>query len=406
VVTKLKILLMTQWFDPEPTFKGLLFAKKLQESGNQVEVITGFPNYPGGKIYEGYKLSLYKREEIDGVIIHRVPLYPSHDGSAIKRIWNYVSFFITSFICGLFKVTKPDVIYSYHPPLTTALSAMSLSLFKRRPFVVDIQDLWPDTLAATGMLNNKKILGVVGWVCKLVYSRASRIIVLSDGFKKILQERGVPSSKVEVVYNWCDEQALRNPDPCELSLPNNGKRNLVFAGNLGNAQGLPAIINAAELLERKNVPVNFVLIGDGISKADSLQYVQDNDLKSVFFLPRVPMNQVGSLLRSADMLLVHLTDDPLFSITIPSRTQACMAVGKPIVMGVAGDAARIVESAECGVICIPNSAKSLAMGVEKLVSKPDQELQAMGMNAEVFYENNMSVKNGIAEIQRVFESVL
>ncbi|MEF1162014.1 glycosyltransferase family 4 protein, partial [Vibrio parahaemolyticus] len=200
----MKILLLTQWFEPEPTFKGLLFAQELRRQGHEVEILTGFPNYPGGKVYDGYKILPYQKEVLDGFTIHRALLYPSHDSSAIKRILNYLSFSVSSTIIGLLKVRSVDVIYSYHPPLTTSISAALLGIFKRTPFVIDIQDLWPDTLAATGMLNNKKALKIISLVCKFVYKRASKIVVLSPGFKKRLVSRGVPDSKIEVIYNWCN----------------------------------------------------------------------------------------------------------------------------------------------------------------------------------------------------------
>ena len=123
----MKILLLTQWFDPEPTFKGLLFAQALRDKGHEVEVLTGFPNYPGGKVYDGYKINGYQKEVMDGITLHRAPLYPSHDGSAVKRIFNYMSFAVSSFIIGLLKTRNIDVIYSYHPPLTTSLSACKIS---------------------------------------------------------------------------------------------------------------------------------------------------------------------------------------------------------------------------------------------------------------------------------------
>lgn len=396
---------MTQWFDPEPTFKGLLFAKELQKKGNQVEVITGFPNYPGGKIYDGYKIKLYQKEVIDDVVVHRVPLYPSHDGSALKRIANYLSFFFASFICGLFKASKPDVIYSYHPPLTTALSAMLVGFFRRKPFVVDIQDLWPDTLAATGMLNNRRVLKVVDQVCKLVYKRAAKIVVLSPGFEKRLIERGVPAEKIELIYNWCDEESLRNPKESKAEIPQNENRNLLFAGNLGHAQGLPAIVDAAKILQDNNVKVNIVLVGDGVAKADAAKKAEKYKLNNIFFVPRVPMLEVGSLLSQADMLLVHLTSDPLFAITIPSRTQAYMAVGKPIVMGVEGDASDIVRDAECGVICQPNNASSLAAAAEKLAAIDEKELESLGRRSESYYSTNMSVEAGVKKFLKVFGEV-
>ncbi|MGL1028202.1 glycosyltransferase family 4 protein [Vibrio vulnificus] len=401
----MKILLLTQWFDPEPTFKGLLFAQSLRDQGHEVEVLTGFPNYPGGKVYDGYKISLYQKEIMDGIVVHRVPLYPSHDSSALKRVFNYISFAASSFLIGLIKTKKIDVIYSYHPPLTTSLSALLLSFFKRVPFVVDIQDLWPDTLAATGMINNRKVLKIVDMACRLVYRRAAKIVVLSPGFKQRLISRNVPENKIEIIYNWCNEPALNNYQECPMPLPSNGKLNLVFAGNLGFAQGLPAIIDAAEILMRNNVAVNVVFVGDGIAKAESIEQGQSKGLDNVYFLPRVPMTQVGNILNQADILLVHLNDDELFRITIPSRTQANLAIGKPIVMGVKGDAADLIDMAGAGITCEPNNPQSLAGAIQQLVEMTSQERELMGLNAKNFYYDNLSLQQGVSRFISIFEEI-
>ncbi|EKO3418161.1 glycosyltransferase family 4 protein [Vibrio fluvialis] len=401
----MKILLLTQWFEPEPTFKGLLFAQALREQGHEVEVLTGFPNYPGGKVYDGYKISFYQKEIIDGIVVHRVPLYPSHDSSSFKRILNYISFAVSSSVFGLVKTRMIDVIYSYHPPLTTSLSALFISFFKRVPFVVDIQDLWPDTLTATGMVKNTKVLNVVNMACHLVYRQASKIVVLSPGFKKRLIDRGVSESKIEVIYNWCNESALANHEECSVKLPSNGKLNLVFAGNLGFAQGLPAIIDAAEILKEGKVDVNIVFVGDGVAKADAINISQVKTLDNVYFLPRVPMTQIGSILLEADMLLVHLNDDELFRITIPSRTQANLATGKPIVMGVKGDAADLIDMAGAGLICEPNNPVLLADAIKKLVEKTPQEREMMGYNAKHFYNENLSLRKGVSRFISIFEDI-
>ena len=158
-----RVLLMTQWFDPEPTFKGIVFARELVRQGFEVEVITGFPNYPGGKIYPGYKIRLVQKEQIEGVNVTRVPLYPSHDKSKIGRILNYVSFACSLMIYGLFS-KKADVIYAYHPPLTVGIAASIVGFFRRVPVVNDIQDMWPDTLSSTGMISNKRVITLVGKV--------------------------------------------------------------------------------------------------------------------------------------------------------------------------------------------------------------------------------------------------
>lgn len=402
----MKILLHTQWFDPEPTFKGLLFAKLLRNAGHEVEVLTGFPNYPGGNIYNGYKISLYQTEVIDGVLVHRVPLYPSHDNSAKKRVLNYISFAASSLVLGLLKTRKIDVIYSYHPPLTASLSAVFLGLFKRVPVVIDIQDLWPDTLAATGMLKNPKVLSIIGKFCNLTYRLATKVVVLSPGFKKRLIFRGVPEDKVEVIYNWCDEQAITNFSPCEFKLPDNGKLNLLFAGNLGYAQGLPAIVKAADILKSNNIPVNIVFLGDGVSKQDAINMSKELELDNLFFLPRVPMNQVGALLSAADILLVHLNGDDLFKITIPSRTQSNLAIGKPIIMGVEGDAAELVKESGAGIVCKPNCPELLAEAITSMANKSANERAAMGQAGQKFYFEKLSVEKGVNHFIDIFKAIV
>jgi colanic acid biosynthesis glycosyl transferase WcaI len=396
---------MSQWFDPEPTFKGLFFAEELVKQGHEVEVITGFPNYPGGKIYDGYKIKSYQREVINDVVIHRVPLYPSHDGSSIKRALNYISFAISSFIFGLFFVKKMDVIYSYHPPLTTALSSTLVSLFRRIPLVVDVQDLWPDTLAATGMLQNTKILGLVDKVCNFVYRRASKVVVLSPGFKSKLSDRGVSEDKLEVIYNWCDESALKDGVESKVSLPDNGNFNLVFAGNLGHAQGLLSIVKAAKILEDRKIKVNIVFLGDGIAKKHAMKIAEEFNLDNTFFIPRVPINEVGSILVKADALLVHLTSNELFSITIPSRTQAYLAIGKPIIMAVEGDASNLIKSANAGLCCEPDKPSCLADVVIELLSLSSIEQEMLGNNASNFYQDNLSLKVGVKNFMRVFNEI-
>ncbi|WP_392352685.1 glycosyltransferase family 4 protein [Pseudoalteromonas rhizosphaerae] len=402
----MKILLLTQWFDPEPTFKGLLFAQALREEGHEVEVLTGFPNYPGGKVYEGYKISAYQKDIVDGITIHRAPLYPSHDGSAVKRILNYTSFAISTFFIGLIKTRNIDVIYSYHPPLTTSLSALLLGFFKRVPFVVDIQDLWPETLSATGMLRNQRALSIVGKVCDFVYKRAAKIIVLSPGFKSRIESRGISKDKIEIIYNWCNESALNNFESSEIRLPSNGNLNIVFAGNLGLAQGLPAIVDTAEILQKNSIEVNIVLLGDGVAKEDAIRDADEKLLKNIFFLPRVSMQQVGGILAQADMLLVHLTNNELFNITIPSRTQASLAMGKPIVMGVSGDAADLINRSNAGVTCEPNNSISLADAIIKLAELTECQRIEMGENGRNYYYEELSLEIGVKKFTRIFKDVI
>lgn len=402
----IKVVLLTQWFDPEPTFKGLAFARELVRKGFEVEVITGFPNYPGGEVYPGYRIRMIQREVIDGVQITRLPLYPSHDGSAILRIINYASFAASSLFYGLFMLKRPDVIYAYHPPLTVGVTAAILRVIRRIPIVYDIQDMWPDTLRATGMLNNERLLAIVSRVCDWVYRRVDRIVVLSPGFKRLLKERGVPDEKIDVIYNWCDEAALtakaRN---CPQGFPENDRFRIVFAGNMGKAQALGTVMEAAELLAKLRPGVCFVLVGSGVEVEGLKQRVATEGLDNVVFIPRVPMSEVGAILGAADVLLVHLKDDPLFAITIPSKTQAYMAIGKPLVMAVRGDAAELVERAGCGVTATPESAQSLAEAVIRLAELSAGERAVMGESSRRFYEAELSLAVGVEHFASHFRAL-
>ena len=390
-----RVLLLTQWFDPEPTFKGLVFARELVRQGFEVEVVTGFPNYPGGKLYPDYKLRFLQREQIDGVQVTRVPLYPSHDQGAVGRVLNYVSFAAAALCYGLFGAKRPDVIYAYHPPLTVGIVAVFIRLFRRVPVVYDIQDMWPDTLRATGMFSNERALNVVGKVCSWVYKHVDQLVVLSPGFRRLLVERGVPDSKIEVIYNWCAEDALTAArDSAPANLPNDDKFRILFAGNMGKAQALDAVLAAAELLKDREPNLCFVFIGGGIEVSRLKQIAADKALCNVTFLPPVPMAEVGSYLQVADALLVHLKKDPLFTITIPSKTQAYMAVGKPILMAVDGDAADLVKENGCGLIAESENPVAIAAAALDLMQLSVAERETMAKNSRRFYSEKLSLVVG------------
>ena len=400
----MKIIMLTQWFDPEPTFKGMLFAKELIKLGHEVEVITGFPNYPGGIIYSGYKIKWLKKEIIDGIKITRVPLFPSHDQSAKKRILNYISFAATSTLYGVFGARKADVIYVYHPPITVGMAGAVIGTLRRTPFVYDVQDLWPDTLRATGMLTNTRVLSIVNKACNWVYNKASHLVVLSPGFKTKLIERGVPDSKLSVIYNWCDEKSLtQNSTKSKNILPKGF--NVVFAGNMGPAQALSVVLDAARLLLLTKPEVNIVMVGGGLDVERLKSESRTLNLTNVCFIPRMPIDEIGQVLYEADALLVHLKDDELFSITIPSKTQAYLAKGRPIIMAVKGDAAALVNGAQAGICIDPEDSSQLTDAISQLVEMSNAELDQLGKNAAEYYQNELSLQVGVKLFLDVFYDV-
>ena len=403
----MKILIISQWFTPEPTFKGLAFALELVSRGHQVEVLTGFPNYPGGNVYKGYKICMYQHEIMQGIHVHRVPLYPNHDQSAIKRAVNYITFALSASVAINFVTSRPDVAYVYHPPLTTSLPAMAQKIFRGVPFVYDVQDLWPDTLTATGMIHKKWQLSIISKWCDLVYRSASVVTVLSDGFKDALVKRGVPEKKVRVIHNWCEESQLSVQIRPTVNEPAwfQGRFTVMFAGNFGKAQALETVLKAAAAIEHLQPRIQFVLVGSGVEEERLREQVLTMGLTNVLFHDRLPMGEMRAFMQHADALLVSLRADPLFKITIPSKTQAYMAAGKPIIMAVAGEAAELVTRARCGVTCEPENAAELARVVLDLANRSSAELDMMGLAGRSYYATKLSLKTGTDRFLEVFEEL-
>jgi colanic acid biosynthesis glycosyl transferase WcaI len=404
----MRILFITHYFQPEPNFfVGLPFAKELVRRGHQVQVLTGFPNYPGGKIYKGYRVKFLQKEVMDGVPVIRVPLYPSHDESSIKRIMCYMSFALSASTIGAAAVKPADVAYVAQGPITVGFPACILKVLKSIPFVLNIQDLWPDTLLSTGMFNSKLGLKIVNGWCNFVYRRAAKIVTITPGMKQRLIERGVLEDKIDVIYNWCDDSQICRAKPNEelaKSLGMAGRFNIVFAGNMGKAQALSSVLDAAKIVGSRQPAVQFVFIGSGVDVDSLKQKTADMGLGNVFFLPRRPVSEIGAILGLADVLFVHLKKDPLYEITIPSKTQAYMAAGRPILIGVPGDATDLVIKANAGLPCEPENPQSIAETVLKFYAMSKTQLDAMGQNGKRFYEQELSFSIGTDKFEKVFES--
>ena len=393
-----QILLLSQWFQPEPHFKGLPLAQALADLGHEVEVLTGFPNYPGGRLYPGYRVKLWQREQMGAVGVTRAPLYPSHDRSAIKRIANYVSFAVSSTLLALTR-PRPDVVYVYCPPMTAAAAAVILRFLRRVPYVVDIQDLWPDTLASTGMVKNGLIMRMVGAWSNFAMRHAERLVVLSPGFKRRLVDRGI-AVPIDVIPNWAPPEIERLMIAPFSAVRECGIFNVLFAGNMGQAQALTTVLDAAALL-LGDPSIRFTFIGGGVQVEELKKLANKRDLANVTFLPSRPAEEMMDVFADADALLVHLRDDPLFAITIPSKTQAYLAAGKPILMGVLGDAAAMVEQAGAGLIYEPENAKALAEAVVKLSRLSPAERQQMGERGQAFYRAQLSFGVNLPKIAKV-----
>lgn len=405
----MKILILSQWYHPEPVYIPTTLARRLAEMGHDVQVITGFPNYPTGELVEGYHLGCFLKEEDQGVRLIRVPLYPSHDNSAIKRIFNYASFAITAATIGISLADKPDVVFIYYPPSTLFLPALVMKLFWKVPLVFNVQDIWPEGIVATGMLKSGWFLKMIEIMERISRRIASHIIAISPGFKEKLIECGVSTEKASVIYNWCDENSIRyteNSGSIVEELGLSGKFIVTYAGNMGKAQALDSLLSVARLLKDKHPDLYFLFIGGGVD-ADRLSAAAKRmGLDNSIFLGHMPASEAAKYLSISDVLIVHLRDDPLFRITIPSKTQAYMAIGKPILMSVRGDAALLVESAGAGIACIPENEASILNAIEQFLSMSRDERERMGSRGQQYYQNNLALNIAAERIVEIFRGLV
>jgi len=404
----MRIVLLSQWFAPEPEARVTVFARELAERGHQVTVLTGFPNYPQGKLYPGYRIKLWQHESMGNVRVVRMFLYPDHSQSKVKRSLNYLSFAVSAVLQGPVLCGPVDLLWVYHPPLTIGIPAWWISLLRHTPFVYEIQDMWPETVIATGMMKEGISIKLLEYLAAFVYRRAAALTVISSGFKRIMISKGVPEEKISVISNWADEDIFRpvNRDP-ELGSRYNlaGYFNVLFSGNMGPAQALETVVEAAALLG--DLPeVKFTLIGDGLSVDYLKAQVDDKALSNVQFIGRQPMSAMADFYAWADGLLVQLRNDPLFYTTIPSKTLAYLASGRPILCAVPGDGADVVREANAGLVCQPGDAQALADMVRRLYKMPVNERETLGRNGRQKFLSQYSRCALVDQYETLFHQVL
>lgn len=403
----LNILVVSQWYAPEPIAPVPELAEGLAGLGHNVTVLTGFPNWPSGKLYPGYRLRLWQREVINGIPVIRVPLYPNHGRSAVMRSWNFISFALAALFMGIFLAKRPDVVYGVHPPITACAAAAILAKLWRRPFLMEVMDLWPETLRTTGMIRNETVLSLLGSLCKWTYARASAIRVVTEGFRDNLITKKVEPAKLNVISNWVNLKIYRPADPDQSLSAKLGPWDgftVMYAGAIGLAQGLDVIVGAAETL-RDHPKIRFVVVGDGVDRERLMLRCHENGIKSVFFVGSFSKERMPSILAMADVLLVHLRPEPLFCITIPHKIYAYMAAGKPIIGAVPGEAARVIHASGAGVVCVPGDPEALAAAIQELQGIPKHILDEMGCKGRAAARTQFSNDILIPQVADMIECI-
>lgn len=385
-------------YDPEEGSAAVAGAicRGLAGLGHRVHVLTGFPNYPTGRLFPGYRLRRYQYEHRDGVHVHRVPLLPSHDRSPWRRAVTYLSFAAAA-SCTPRLLRGVEAWLVVCSQATTALPAMVARTLFGRPYVLHIQDLWPQTVVDSGFLRRGPLLsGVVHGLqafCDASYRRAAAVAVTSPGMATALAARGVRDSALWVVPNWVDELLLRPVPPDPALAARHGLTGFVvmYAGSLGDLQGLETALEAVRLLP--DLPeLRLALVGSGVAE-DRLRAAARGDGR-ILFLGQQPPADIPALLALGDVQLVSLKDLPLFRTTLPSKLQATLACGRPIVGAVAGDAATLIEGSGAGLAVPPGDPGALAAAIRRLYSLGAPSRAAMGHAGRRFYLDHLSARVG------------
>ena len=402
----MKILLLSQWYPPEPMKLLSDMTESFVGLGHEVTVLTGFPNWPTGKIYPGYRQRLVQRETVNGVRIIRIPLYPDHSGNPFKRAANFLSFALSATVLGPFLAPRVDIMHVIHPPITIGFPAWILSRLRGFPFTIEIQDMWPENLRSTGMLRNESALRFIGTLARWVYSKAALVRVISPGFRLNLLSKGVPDEKIRVISNWVDTEYYRPVAKSPELLDKFGMRgrfNVLYAGTIGLAQGLEVVLDAAAQLQVLSPDSQFVLAGDGVECDRLRREAASRELTNVRFLGRLPSDLMPSLYACADVLMLHLRADPLFAITVPHKVFTYLAAGKPILVGGEGDIASLVTQSRAGLACPPGNSEALARAVVTLHAMSPDEREAIGNNGRRLACQSYSRDHLVTEIFQLIE---
>lgn len=385
----MKILIVSQYFWPE-TFRINDVAHGLKELGHEVSVLTGLPNYPEGRFFDGYGYGGPFREDYAGVPVCRVPLIPRGGGGGVRLALNYLSFVVSAILLGLPRLRgRFDAILVYEPsPVTVVLPALLLGRLRRIPVLFWVQDLWPESLSATGMVRSRWILGLVERMVRLIYRHSDRILIQSQAFREQVLRLGARPEKVVYLPNSAEDfyrPVQLAPDAAERDSMPGGFR-VLFAGNIGAAQSFDTIIEAATIL-RDQTDIRWVVLGDGRMRESAEAEVKSRGLSDrVHFLGRHPAETMPRFFALADVLLVTLRRDPVFAMTVPSKLQSYLACGRPIVAALDGEGARVLAESGAGVACPADDAQALAAAVLRLKGLPATEREEMGRRGRAYFE--------------------
>ena len=404
----MNILIVSQYFWPE-NFRINDLSQELVKRGHAVTVLTGIPNYPDGKVFSSYDEAPEKFRHYAGANVIRVPMLTRGAGS-LRLMLNYFSFVLGACLVGPWKLRGQhfDVIFVYEPsPVTVGLPAILLGRLKRAPVVFWVLDLWPETLAAIGVVRSPRLLAVLGRLVGFIYNRCTLVLGQSRGFLEGIARYCTDVNKIRYFPSWAEEVFVQDGCAPAIEVPRKEDIfSILFAGNVGEAQDFPAVLEAAEILSR-DPTIRWIVVGDG----RKMGWLQEEVLRRglshcVLLLGRFGVERMPSFFAHADALLVSLKRDPVFSLTIPGKVQPYLMSGIPLLGMLDGEGAEVIRDADAGLVCSSGDAKGLALAAQQLASMTKEARQRLGSNGRAYAQKEFCRETLMTKLCSWFEDVV
>lgn len=391
----MKILFFSHYFFPEgnaPASRTFEHCKIWARQGHEVTVITCAPNVPNGIVYKGYKNKIYQKQIVDGINVIRLWTYIAANKGAFKRILNYLSYLFSAVFFSIFQ-KRADVIIATSPQFFCGWAGAIASRLKNIPFILEIRDIWPESIKAVNAIQNKKLIGFLEWLARKMYKSADHIVTAGEGYKQKLLQRGVPAKKISVIPNGIDPDIF-HPREADRTLTERYRLENRFVcsyiGTIGMACGLDVVLNCASILKRQEQNnITFLLVGDGAGKNNFQKQATEQNLDNIIFTGRQDKNLIPGYLSVSDACLVHLKKTELFKTVLPSKIFEAAAMEKSVILGVEGFAAELVQKAKAGICIEPENAEQLVSAVKHLADNPQlrRSLGRAGRKYVIQYHN-------------------
>lgn len=405
---KKHILVISQYFYPEQ-FRINDICTEWVKRGYKVTVITGIPNYPQGKYYDGYGLLKKRKEIYNGIEIIRIPLIPRGNNS-IMLVLNYLSFVISGYFWKVFTKIKADHVFIFEvSPMTQALPGVWYAKKRKIPCYIYVQDLWPENVEIITGIRNKKIIGAIGKMVDYIYKNCTKIFTTSNSFVDSIENRNVSRDKIEYWPQYAEDFYMRLEKSYINEIPKDDTFNIIFAGNIGNAQGLEILVQVASLIKEKSLPkkIRFNMVGDGRYKDTLVNLVDSMKVDDMFnFIPKQPANRIPEFMAACDAAFLCLTKSSLFAMTIPAKLQSYMACGIPILASADGETSKIIEESKSGFTSPSGDVQHLCNNIIKLSSKTDNELNEYSINARKYYDKYFNKEILLNKMDKNFENII